>query len=117
MDRFPFNPYDFFGYLTAGCLCLFSADMAFGTGDLFGREYPALAFLVLVLLAYVVGHVVATPAAAVLESGAAKRLIGSPVAFLLATRARGRFKRWLFPAYTRPLPQALRDAVQRFLSD
>jgi hypothetical protein len=115
MDRPPLSPYDFFGYLAAGFVMIVSADRAFLAGTVLTHDYHALALIVLGLLAYTIGQTIATPAASILEDLIANRLIGTPASFLLGTRPATGWRRFLFPAYTRPLPKAIADRVNSFL--
>ena len=59
MDKIPFSVYDFFAYLSSGTVVLATVDYVWGLGVLERREVGPVLGIVLVILAYVSGHIVA----------------------------------------------------------
>jgi len=78
MDRIPFAPYDFFGYLAAGFALVAGLQLAFGFPNVFGRQLTAAETIFLLLTVYVIGQVLATPAKAILEDLIIRHLLRSP---------------------------------------
>jgi hypothetical protein len=110
MDKLPFAPYDFFGYLASGFALLAGMQLAFGFPPIFGRQQTVVESLFLLLIVYVVGHVLATPAKAFWEDLVVDRLLRRPNINLLRDK-RPLLRGLLFPGYYKPLPSAIRSAI------
>jgi hypothetical protein len=110
MDKLPFAPYDFFGYLASGFALLAGFQLAFGFPPVFDRQLTVVESLFLLLIVYVVGHVLATPAKAFWEDFVVDRLLRRPSVNLLREK-RPLFRGLLFPGYYKPLPSSIRTAV------
>jgi hypothetical protein len=110
MDRIPLNPYDFFGYLASGLLVVVGMDMVFGFPSVIGKDFKAIESAVLLLVVYVVGHSVATPAKALLEDLVVARLLRPPN-FVLFQENKPKARRLLFPGYYVALPEHTRGKV------
>jgi hypothetical protein len=112
VDRLPFTVYDFFAYLSAGFLLLVGITTAFiGLGPL--ETTPDLIVgILLIVLAYVVGQVVGNVSGFLLEGLLVKEGIGEPSEILFAEED-GTWRSRLFPGYTKPLPEAIRDRARR----
>lgn len=111
MDKVPFAPYDFFGYIASGFALLAGMQLAFGFPPVLGRQQTLVESLFLLLGVYVVGHVLATPAKGVLEDLIVDRLLQRPSVNLLREKkpvVRG----LLFPGYYKVLPPAIRSGVR-----
>ena len=78
MERIPLNPYDFFGYLASGLLIVSSMDLVFGFPTILGGDLKVVETAILVLIVYITGQVVATPAKALLEDLVVGRLLKRP---------------------------------------
>ncbi len=110
MDRIPFDPYDFFGYLASGLVVIVGMDLVFGFPHVLGQEFKVVESGVLILAVYVVGQVIATPAKAILEDMVVGRILGRPSVnlfkgekpFLLGL---------LFPGYYQSLPEQTRKRI------
>src|SRR5215510_13241418 len=88
MDRIPLNPYDFFRYLASGLLVVVGMDMVFGFPSVIGTDFKAIESAVLLLVVYVVGHTIATPAKALLEDLVVARLLKRQILFCLRRTSR-----------------------------
>lgn len=110
MNRIPFSVYDFFGYLAAGFVVLAAADRSFDRGWLFGRNLDLVSGLLLVVVAYVLGHLVASVSSFLLEQKMVRDTLRSPEETLFRGEAGTRWAR-LFPGYYRPLPEKTRERV------
>jgi len=111
MDKLPFSVYDFFAYLSSGAVIVAAGDYVFQLGLLRQREIPPVLGIELIVIAYVLGHVVAHFSSWILEQVAVGRLFGRPLAILLGAKPRLRGFRWIFPNYFRPLPKATQEQV------
>jgi hypothetical protein len=110
MSRIPFDPYDFFGYLSSGLLVVVGMDLVFGFPHVLGQDLKAVDAAVLVLAVYVAGQLVAAPAKAILEDGVIDKVLGRPTQNLLRTKKP--WIRWLlFPGYYKPLPAEIRARI------
>ena len=81
---FPFTDYEFYAYLTAGLVVLFSLDYGINQGAIMLREnWPFIQIVFAIAMAYVAGHIVAGLASVVMERWVVHRLLRSPVAVML----------------------------------
>jgi hypothetical protein len=110
MDKLPFSVYDFFGYLASGFVLLVGVAAAFTNNDNWQSDPSLIVGLLLVILAYTSGHVVANVAGFLLEATFARRVLKSPTVNLFSPAATGRW-RYIFPGYYKPLPEAQRTRV------
>jgi hypothetical protein len=110
VEKLPFGPYDFFGYLASGYLVLIASSVLFGIPPVLGRDLKVVESLALALGAYVVGQMVATPAKALLEDGIVGKILGRPSVNLFRA-APPRLRKLLFPGYYVALPRAARNAA------
>lgn len=104
MDNLPFTVYDFFGYLASGFVLLVAVVAAFvGYGPL--QHGPnTIVGLLLVVAAYVTGHVVANLASDLIERRIVRRRLGMPTAILLRSSKPPKSFARLLPGYSTPLP-------------
>jgi hypothetical protein len=108
----PFVSYDFFGYLASGLVVVTAfAFIQDAEWVLTGEIQPVYASLGVVLI-YVVGQVVATPAAWLYERLLVKRLLGKPEALLFSEQGTKGWKK-LFFEYFEPLTPGIRTSVLR----
>lgn len=110
MDKIPFDPYDFFGYLASGLLLLVAAQQLLGFPRVVGSGLGFLDSALLLLMVYVAGQIVATPAKAILEDLVVDKILAPPSVVLLADR-KPPIKAFLFPGYYKSLPEATRRKV------
>lgn len=114
MKELPFDPYDFFGYIASGLVLVALAQVVFGFPRVIGAELKPFDIAITVLAVYMAGQIAAGPAKFVLEDILVHKVLGSPAANLLSSRA-PRFRRLLFPGFYRPLPYVVRTKIQRKL--
>ncbi len=109
MNQFPFTVYDFFAYLACGFFVLVVSNhvLALGLPLEGGVAIPQGSFLV--LISYVIGQIIAGPAAWLLERHIVCGWIGSPNQ-LLFKKPHG-WRRWLFPGFVTPLPEETQKRV------
>lgn len=110
MDKIPFSTYDFFGCLSSGVTTLASVSFAYQGVDAFHLDLNASQALVLVIAAYLVGHVVASVSSFLLERRLTRRLIGSPTSWLFLGSPLTGWRRILNP-YHKPLPEVTAKRV------
>jgi len=110
MDRVPFDPYDFFGYLASGLLILVGMQLVFGFPQILGHELKLVDSAFLLLAVYVAGQIIATPAKAFLEDLVVGKMLHRPGENLLRTK--GPLVRGiLFPGFYKPLPEPIRKKL------
>ena len=110
MDRFPFSAYDFFGYLASGLLLVAGMDLMFGFPAVIGRNFTVVESAILLLVAYVTGQMVATPAKTFLEDLLVARILRRPNINLLKKK-KPCLRGLIFPGYCQPLPEQARTRV------
>lgn len=108
----PFTTYDFFGYLAQGFVALVALDAAFfGDPSLYS---PGTAeTLILIVASYAAGQMIGQLAGGLFETYLFdKTSVGFPSVNLFVDRRKRRCPlRFIFGAYWRPFPQAVRDRI------
>ena len=106
--KIPFSTYDFFGYLANGFIVLCAFEYAFSGTALAERDWkigPAVFYLV---LAYIIGHIIANISSYFLEHKVVREWLKSPEETLFfEAKKPGEKKSWgefLFPIFYRPFP-------------
>ena len=113
---FPFTDYEFYAYITAGMIVLFSLDYGVNDGAIVLQDSWSFIQIVFVIgTAYIIGHIVAGPASTVLEHWVARRILRPPVAIMMGLGKAG-FIEAIFSIatisrYYQPLPQGLRSLI------
>jgi hypothetical protein len=110
MDRLPFDPYDFFGYIASGLLAVVGMELIFGFPQVLGRDLKVVEIAILILAVYVAGQAIATPAKFLLEDTLVHKLLKSPSINLFREKS-PRLGRLLFPRFFKPLPPAIRKRI------
>ena len=105
----PFTPYDFFAYLASGSLVVATVDVLFGMQWLYSKDHPLALDVFLVLVAYVLGHVIAQLSSSLFESLLVERGLLGPSYILMGKTRRG-FP-YLFRHYYKPLREEIRARV------
>jgi hypothetical protein len=112
MDKWPFDPYDFFGYLASGLLIIVGMDLVVGIPKVLGHDLKPVESAVLVLAIYVLGQIVATPAKAILEDVVVGRILGRPNVTLFGEK-KPVLRAMIFPGFYAPLPSQTRQRILR----
>jgi hypothetical protein len=113
VNKIPFSIYDFFGYLGCGFLLLAAMDFAFNGSVLLTKRVDGLSgtLLVIIMLVFVAGHIVANVASATLEAGMIRRVLGPCEQVIFeAYKRHGGWAR-VFPGYYGALPEETRERV------
>jgi hypothetical protein len=110
MDKVPFSIYDFFGYLSSGFVTLAGLAAAFVGSNDWQKTPGTTVALLLIVLAYTVGHIVANVSGYVLEAVFVREVLGTPTHNLFTERPLTGIRR-LLPGYYRLLPKEQRDRV------
>src|SRR5215510_1046782 len=110
MDKVPFDPYDFFGYLASGLVLIVGMDLVFGFPNVLGHDFKVVESTFLLLGIYIGGQLVAGPAKALLEDIVVGKILWRPNMNLFAEK-----KPWLrahiFPAFYLALPDQTRKKI------
>jgi hypothetical protein len=112
MDKIPFSVYDFFAYLSSGTVWLVTLDYILGMGLLAREKVSPVLGVVLVVFAYVCGHIVAHFSSFILEHLIVGRFLKRPNAVLLGEHPRWVVLKWIFPNYFRALPRQTQERVR-----
>jgi hypothetical protein len=67
VNQIPFDPYDFFGYLSAGLTVILGMQLTLGFPAVIGRDLKNFDLALILLAAYEAGQLIATPAKALIE--------------------------------------------------
>lgn len=113
MDKTPFSVYDFFAYLSSGAILLATGDYVMGYGLLSQKDVGLVLAVLLIILAYVGGHIVAHFSSFIFEYGAVGRILRRPSVVLLGEHASWRVWPWIFPNYFRALPEVTQKRVHQ----
>jgi hypothetical protein len=109
---FPFTDYDFWAYISSGFVFLFALDHTLQTAIFQRSTWTIVEGLIAVAVAYVVGHLLAGLASAILERRFVGKYLGRPsVLPSWARRAALRWFRSLYPEFYEALPQATIDKI------
>jgi hypothetical protein len=99
----PFSAYDFFGYLANGFLILCATEYAlFGT-SLAERDWKVGFVVFYLVLAYIIGHIVANVSSYFLEHLIVREKLKSPEDTLFEPQPK-KWRSFFFPIFYRPFP-------------
>lgn len=111
MKEFPFDPYDFFGYIASGLLLIVGLEFTLGIPKVTGQDLKTFDLIILTLAAYIIGQAVATPAKWVLEDIIVLRILKTPSEILMRPSSEKSLFRFIFPGYYRSLPTAIQQTI------
>lgn len=115
-NHFPFTDYDFYAYLVSGGLFLAVSDYALNNSTFLGRTDWAFTQIVLVVaLAYVVGHVIAMLAQGLLENIVLSKLLANPMEIQLRLKKPNKLETLiggLVGRYYAPLPALTCNSIK-----
>ena len=107
-----FSAYDFFAYLAAGFVVIAAVDYAFCYEWIVGQNLKFSDGILVVVVAYVLGHLVAQFSSMIFERGLVLKLLKPPDVLLLSP-VKKRWWNWLFSSYFAPLPEETIVRVNR----
>lgn len=113
MDKIPFSVYDFFAYLSSGTVLIVTADYIWELNLLKSKDASPAFSVVLVVLAYVTGQVVAHFSSLFMEQIGVQRILKRPSSLLLGEEPKLRLFRWMFPQFHRALPESTQQRVKQ----
>ena len=111
MDKLPFTVYDFFGYLASGFVLLAAVTAAFVGSEPLRNDPNVVVALLLVVAAYVAGHVVANLAGDLIERRVVRNRLGTPMSVLLGKQHLSPRAQRFFPGYAEALPDEIQKRV------
>jgi hypothetical protein len=112
MNQLPFSVYDFFGYLASGVVVLAGLTTAFIGYEPLQRSPTVLVGLLLIITAYVVGHMVGNIAGDLIERRLVRNHLHPPTDILFGSHTPGRLMNAVLPGYSTPLPSRVQDQVK-----
>lgn len=96
MDRLlRFSDYDVFAYIASGAAALALTDLIFATQFILGVEWSVSQGLLTIVATYVLGHIIATPSAWLIERVLVRKLLKSPSENLMGTQPSAGWRRFL----------------------
>ena len=110
MDKIPFDPYDFFGYLASGLALVIGMELTLGFPTVLSAQLSAVQSAFLILGVYVAGHIIATPSKFILEDTIVRKLLKSPTRNLFNPHPTKCLK-FVFPGYYSALPANIRNNI------
>lgn len=110
MNRIPFDPYDFFGYLAAGLVFVVGMELTLGFPRVLGQDLKVVDIAALTVGVYVAGQIVAWAAKSLLEDFFVDKILARPSTNLLKSK-KPAVRGFLFPGFYKPLPGAIRNKV------
>lgn len=111
MEKIPFTSYDFWAYLSAGFLLLFTVEQAVGTAFLARDGWTVVQGIVAVTCAYTIGHLIASMSSILFEKLLVGKFLGYPRNVLFGQPLARKWVRRLIPAYFAPLPEPTQMAI------
>lgn len=117
MEKIPFSVYDFFAYLSCGAVLVATADYVLGLGLLAQKEVRPILAVLLIILAYVCGHIIAHFSSFILEDMVVQRVLKRPTAILLGEKPTWVVLRWIFPNYFRAFPSGTQKRIRQQAKD
>src|SRR5690349_20651672 len=99
----PFSPYDFFGYLANGFLILCAFEYAFFGTCLAEKDWKVGPTVLYLVLAYIIGHIVANVSSYLLEHVVVRRGLRSPEETLFEPQQKT-WRSLFFPIFYQPFP-------------
>lgn len=115
-DFFRFSDYDLFAYLASGLAALGVWDLALSTHLVLGATWNVNTAALTLAGAYVLGHLVATPAAWILQHHVTHGLLRSPSEVLVGTTPlawRSWLRRTVLRTYYSPLDGSVRTRIRQ----
>lgn len=111
-----FSDYDIFGCLSTGLAALVLCDLLVGTHLVLGAQWSVADGVVVTCTSYIVGQILAAPAAWLLERQITYKLLGRPISLLLQARpalgVRAVLSKSLLDEYFTPLPPPIRRQIR-----
>jgi hypothetical protein len=119
---FPLTDYNFYAYITAGMLFIAVMDYTFAGSVLSQRpQWTVVQVVFWAASAYVIGQLLAWPAAAILEHGIARTFLHAPVAVLLGLREQRLRERTFAKLFAKreytPFPEQVREHIFQKAAD
>lgn len=113
MDKIPFTAYDFFGNLAAGFTVLVAIVAGFDGYRPLLSNPGTIVTLLLIVVAYTVGQIVANLSGDLIERRIVRHKLGMPTAILMRSRSVPTVIAKLFPGYSTPLPERVCDRIRK----
>ena len=115
-----FSDYDVFAYLASGFAALAGWDLLFATGYVIGAQWSVSSGTLTIVAAYVIGQIIASPAAWLIERQLVRRALGHPASVLMRTEPLSGWRKWAshfaLAEYYRPLDPAVAESLREFMT-
>ncbi len=111
MKEFPFDPYDFFGYIASGILVVIGLEIVIGVPPVLKKDLNTFQLVALSIGVYIAGQIVASPAKWLLEDNIVKKILKAPSVNLM--QGSQSVLRYVFPGYFQSLPRGVVEDIKR----
>lgn len=110
MNKIPFNPYDFFGYLSSGLLLIVGMELTLGFPKVLWKNLAIVDGGILLLGIYVGGQIAGMCAKALMEDIVVGRILKPPSVNLLREKIPF-IGSILFPTFYKPFPDSIQKKI------
>jgi len=115
-----FSDYDIFTYLASGFAAFAGWDLLFSTRYVIGAQWSVSSGTIAIVAAYVIGQILASPAAWLIERQLVRRALGRPAEVLMRTEPLRRWRKWAarftLTEYYTPLEASLAERLRTFMT-
>lgn len=115
-----FSDYDIFAYLASGFASLAGWDLLFSTRYVIGAQWSASSGLIAIVAAYVIGQILASPAAWLIERQLVRRALGRPAEVLIRPEPLRKWRKWasrfMLTEYYAPLEASIAERLRTFMT-
>jgi hypothetical protein len=115
-----FSDYDIFAYLASGFTALAGWDLVFSTRYVIGAQWSVSTGAITIVTAYVIGQILASPAAWLIERQLVRRSLGRPTELLTRTESLRGWRKLashsVLAEYYRPLDDSLTSHLRTFMT-
>ena len=113
MDKIPFDPYDFFAYLSSGFFLIIGAEFTLGYPQILFHDLSSIQLVMLILASYVCGQIIASTSKTVLQDVIIRRILGAPDKNLLLSKP-PLLRGIIFSNYYKPVPSVTRNVIAEY---
>ena len=115
-----FADYDVFAYLASGFTALAGWDLLFATEYVIGAQWSVSSGTITLVAAYVIGQIIASPAAWLIERQLVRRALGHPTSVLIRTEPLSGWRKWAshftLAEYYRPLETSVGERLRELMT-
>ncbi len=114
-----FSDYDVFAYVVSGFAMIVACDLVFATHYVVGAKWSIPDGIIVIVAAYIIGQLLASPSSLLLERGLVRRALGRPADVLMEVKPtsglRGALARSVLADYYAPLDAATAGRLRELM--